>query len=166
MARIKRTTESFEGDPLVPLLNLVCLLIPLLLFGAVFMRFVVIDVSSPKICRGEGCKSDDTGEQPLQLTVVITDRGFHLKANPAHRFSRLREVRSDAPEIPKTDAGWDFVSLSKKLRSIKDEYTQETQIILGAEDDIPFDVLIKTMDFARGVDGNLFPDVTLGRGVV
>jgi hypothetical protein len=42
MAIKRRSLESYEGDPLIPIMNLVCMLIPLLLYGAVFMRFMTL----------------------------------------------------------------------------------------------------------------------------
>ena len=47
----RRKLESYEGDPLIPILNLVCMLIPLLLYGAVFIRFMTLTVNAPKINR-------------------------------------------------------------------------------------------------------------------
>lgn len=71
------------------------------------------------------------------------------------------------PDILKRDGGWDFDELHRKLVSIKENHQHETRIILGAEDDVAYDVLIKAMDHARGsAERSMFPDVTLTRGAV
>ena len=167
MAILRREMESYEGDPLIPVMNLVCMLIPLLLYGAVFLRFMTIEVNSPRM-------SNVPQEQPeqnekLNLTVMITDQGFTFKVNPKFRLpwmSMSTETASAGPDIPKKDDDWDYKELNKKLKEIKENHREETQIILGAEDDIKYDVLIQTMDWSRGTENDrLFPNVTLTRGV-
>ena len=168
MAVKRRAEAAFEGDPLIPIMNLVCMLIPLLLYGAVFIKFVTLEVNSPKM-------SNVPMEQPpqdekLNLTIMITDQGFHFKVNPRFRLpwmSMATETTSAGPDIPKKDDDWDYDELNKRLREIKENHREETQLILGAEDNIAFEVLIKSMDYSRGTDEErLFPDVTLTRGVV
>ena len=77
------------------------------------------------------------------------------------------ETASAGPDIPKKDDDWDYEELNRKLKEIKDLHREESLIILGAEDDIALEVLIRTMDFSRGTEEDvLFPNVTLTRGVV
>lgn len=167
MAIKRRQSDVQEGDPLIPIMNLVCMLIPLLLYGAVFIRFMTIQVESPRM-------SNIPQEQPeqnekLNLTVMITDQGFTFKVNPKFRLpwmSMSTETASAGPDIPKKDDDWDYQELNKKLKEIKENHREETLIILGAEDDIQYEVLIKTMDWSRGTETDrLFPNVTLTRGV-
>ena len=169
MAKKRRVEEPYEGDPLIPIMNLVCMLIPLLLYGAVFVRFATLTVNAPKIVPGDIDKSPDQNEA-LNLTVMITDQGFHFKVNPKHRMawmSRATETASAGPDIPKKDDDWDFDELERKLKELKADHREERNIILGAEDDIQIEVLIKAMDYSRGTNEDpLFDVVTLTRGVV
>ena len=169
MAKKRRKEDAYEGDPLIPIMNLVCMLIPLLLYGAVFVRFMTLTVNAPKISRAPAQQPPDQNEA-LNLTVMITDQGFHFKVNPKHRMpwmSQATETASAGPDIPKKDDDWDFEELHRKLKEIKEDHREEPNIVLGAEDDIEFDVLIKAMDFSRGTEEEpLFPVVTLTRGVV
>jgi hypothetical protein len=163
MRRLIKRTRATRGDPLIAVLALVAMLIPMLLYGAVFLKFVTVDVKAPKI--------DPPGEEPikeLQLTVFITDQGFHFKVNPEFRQPWMVQSTDGAgPDIPRTDDDWDWVGLGERLREIKRDNKDERRITLGAEDDIDFDTLIKAMDHARGSDDEqLFPEVTLTRGVV
>jgi biopolymer transport protein ExbD len=82
-------------------------------------------------------------------------------------MSMATETASAGPDIPKKDDDWDYKQLNMRLKELKENHREENQIILGAEDDIPFEVLIKVMDYSRGTEEDkLFPDVTLTRGVV
>jgi biopolymer transport protein ExbD len=166
MAIKRREVESVEGNPLIPILNLVCMLIPLLLYGAVFIRFMTIEVNSPRM---SNVPQQQEENEKLNLTVMITDQGFTFKVNPKYRLpwmSMSTETASAGPDIPKKDDDWDYDELNRKLKEIKENHREETQIILGAEDDIQYEVLIKTMDWSRGTDTDrLFPNVTLTRGV-
>ena len=165
----RRAIETYEGDPLIPIMNLVCMLIPLLLYGAVFVRFITLEVNSPKMSNAPAEQPPDANEK-LNLTVMITDQGFHFKVNPRFRMpwmSQATETASAGPDIPKKDDDWDYDELNKRLKELKENHREERQLILGAEDDILFEVLIKSMDYSRGTDTEeLFPDVTLTRGVV
>ncbi len=167
MAIKRRVMDSYEGDPLIPIMNLVCMLIPLLLYGAVFLRYMTIEVNSPRMSNVPTQQQEQN--EKLNLTVMITDQGFTFKVNPKFRLpwmSMSTETASAGPDIPKKDDDWDYDQLNKKLKEIKENHREETQIILGAEDDIKYDVLIKTMDWSRGTDNDrLFPNVTLTRGV-
>ncbi|MDJ0761778.1 MAG: biopolymer transporter ExbD [Myxococcota bacterium] len=165
----RRPLDEYEGDPLIPIMNLVCMLIPLLLYGAVFVRFITLEVNSPKMTNAPVEPPPDQAEK-LNLTVMITDQGFHFKVNPRYRLpwmSMATETASAGPDIPKKDDDWDYEELNKRLKELKENHREERQLILGAEDDIQFEVLIRAMDYSRGEETNeLFPDVTLTRGVV
>jgi biopolymer transport protein ExbD len=78
------------------------------------------------------------------------------------------ETASAGPDIPKKDDDWDYEELRRRLKELKENHREETQIILGVEDDIRFEVLIRAMDYSKLDDNKerLFPDVTLTRGVV
>lgn len=163
---IRKPRGGAAGDPLITVLSLVCMLIPLLLYGAVFVKFRTLDVQSPKhVPPGEPIPKPD---KALDLTVFITDQGFHFKVNPEFRLPWMAQAYTGSgPEIPRIDEGWDFAQLSEKLREIKSDHRAETKIVLGAEDHIAYDILIKVMDHARGDETEtLFPNVTLTRGVV
>ena len=171
MGKPRREEAGYEGDPLIPIMNLVCMLIPLLLYGAVFVRFMTLDVNAPKIAQAS-VQQQPEENKALNLTVMITDQGFHFKVNPIHRLpwmSQATDTASAGPDIPKKDDDWDFEEFNRKLKELKDLHREEVNIILGAEDDIPYEVLIKAMDYSRGgsdAETQLFPVVTLTRGVV
>jgi biopolymer transport protein ExbD len=141
------------------------MLIPMLLYGVVFVKFHTLQVNAPKSVPG---KVAPEPREDLQLTLFVTDQGFHFKVNPEFRLPWMTQaVEGSGPDIPRTDEGWDFDELTARLKQIKRDHARERRITLGAEDDIDFDVLIRVMDHARGREGEqLFPEVTLTRGVV
>ena len=143
---------------------LVFVLIPLRLCGAVFVRFVTVDIRPPRY----GQPPSEPSEEDLNLTVVISDQGFHFKVNPNYRLPWMVMATADTgPDIPKKDNDWDFAELNRRLRELKDNHSQEISLILAAEDDIPYEVLINAMDYSRGTSIEpLFPDFTLTRCVV
>ena len=160
--RNRRVVKNREVDPLIPIMNLVCMLIPLLIFGAVFVRYKGIDVHSRQGDVAILPKKDAA----LNLSVFITEQGFRFKVNPVHRQPWMVESRESArmgPDIPKKENGYDFLMLERRLRELKQNFTRENHIILGAEDNIAYDILIKAMDASRGANGDLFPEVTLTR---
>ncbi|MBW2277266.1 MAG: biopolymer transporter ExbD [Deltaproteobacteria bacterium] len=164
MRKLVKRTKTVEGDPLISIMALVAMLIPMLLYGAVFVKFVTLDVNSPTIDR----PGKEPPKEELQLTVFITDQGFHFKVNPERRQPWMAQAADGSgPDIPRTGDGWDFDALADRLKELKRDNRGERSIIFGAEDDIDFDILIEAMDYARGSDEEqLFPDVTLTRGVV
>ncbi|MBN2342157.1 MAG: biopolymer transporter ExbD [Deltaproteobacteria bacterium] len=161
MAR-RREMQIDKGDPLIPILNLVCMLIPLLLYGAVFVKFKVLDVKPPRIVS----VGNEPDTESLQLKVFVTDQGFHIKVNPQFRKAWMAD-ESGTPDIPRKDDGFDFEALQQKIRELKNEHRTEQSILIGAEDDVAYEVIIKTMDFTRGTpEYPLFPDVRLTRSTV
>jgi hypothetical protein len=163
MPKPRRVLRLQEGDPLIPILNLTCLLIPLLLIGSVFVKFHVLPVQAPEPFPGPARETPEA--EGLGLTLTVTAKGFHLKVNPVHRKPWMAE--DGGPDIPVLDDGFDYRALHERLAELKRDHRQETRLKLGAEDDIRLDVLIGAMDAARGTaEAPLFPDVVLARGIV
>jgi biopolymer transport protein ExbD len=49
----------------------------------------------------------------------------------------------------KGDGRYDYQELSRQLAAIKEKFPSETQIILSADGEVVYDVLIQTMDACR-----------------
>ncbi len=147
--------RSGTGDAelsLLPFMNLMTLLIPFLLVSAHFVSLAVIDSSLPGIVVGEASTED-----PLLLTVGITDDGFLLRGNA--------EGLAKDP-IPRLQGDWDYAALTEALEVIKTDHPADEAVILAPEDEIAYDVVVRTMDAARAsADRLLFPSVTFAGGV-
>jgi hypothetical protein len=84
MGKRMRARQMLDvGQPsLIPIMNLVCLLIPFLLYTAAFVQFACIHVASPRFQnRTAVTPPDDEQEQALSLMLIITDQGFRLAAS-------------------------------------------------------------------------------------
>lgn len=167
----KKRVELEKIDPLIPVMNLVCMLIPFLLLSAAFVQYASINVQAPKIQSSQQQQPPPQDRMPLNLTVMVTDAGFIIKVDPQYRMPWMSQATDSAntgPDIPKKpDGKYNYEDLLEKIKEIKDKHPDESQVIIGMEDTLKFDILIKVMDATRGTDTSpLFPDVVLTRGIV
>ncbi len=192
MTRRRRENDlDHDGVSLIPIMNLVCLLIPFLLFTAAFVAYAAVDVNAPRLNRQvEGPPPPPEG---LDLTLVITDEGFRLASgNQLNLPASCRGAESvgiTTSPIPlradaETCAGagdrrerqdlrlgppacaYDYVRLHQCIQDIKAEHPQERDIVISGEPNVEYDVLIRAMDATRGTSAEpLFPVVSLASGL-
>jgi biopolymer transport protein ExbD len=152
---------------LMPVMNLVAILIPMLLMGVTAVNLAVIDTSVPAILP----PPDDDVPPGLQLTVAITDKGLGLKAAAEILAQGGDELPCDRQ--PCTVEGYDYGGLTDALARIKDDHPDERTLILLPEARVPYEVLVKVMDAARedqeqldaqGAPRSLFPEVVMAGG--
>jgi hypothetical protein len=185
----KRGGEADELN-LVPVMNLVTILIPFILMAAQFINLAVIDSTLPAI--GAPVPVEEQPEKPpLNLSVVITDLGFTVAGAAAVLNPEGPPVEGAPPAVPAEGEGeekgptipcleegcptpqsYDYKELVRLLGVVKDEYSDEENVILVPESRIPYEVLVLTMDSTREdpntmVDGAprlLFPFVVIAGG--
>lgn len=208
----KHAQDVDVGDiNLVPIMNLVCLLIPFLLLSASFMQYAVINVAAPRINSSAAQPPQEQDRQPLNLTLVITDQGFYFRAGqplPGQQAQATTDATSQGAEITLDDCGgpddpprmtgrllaerdrlqlgpeacrYNWARLRERIIEIKEQYNDDTQVIISAEPKTDYQVIIKAMDTTRckvhrdtdvisanppcgGQDNELFPDVVLAAG--
>ena len=166
MKRKHEHVTAQEPD-LIPVMNLVCLLIPFLLLTATFIQYAVITTSAPRLNPLPG--SPQAARRPLELTVLVTDQGFRITSAGRSLGPTGEADATDAaaPTVPKKSASYDYPSLQLELRQIKDDHEGESVIRIGAERNIDYATVVKVMDATRSdADGELFPDVVLLAGVI
>lgn len=165
--------KNKPGDDLnlLPVMNMVTILIPLLLLSAQFVNLAVIDSTLPAI-------SDDPApveplREPLDLTVAITGEGFSLlsrqgaldaEGRPAPQEGTALGCRGGACAGPES---YDLAALGRALSLVKDAHPDEDVVILAPDSRVPFEVLVAVMDTARsepGTDRLLFPRVVMAGG--
>jgi hypothetical protein len=69
-----------------------------------------------------------------------------------------------APTIPlKADGTYDYAALTEMMKKVKAEFPGESKVILAADAETSYEVLVGTMDATRETKDHklLFPDVTL-----
>ncbi len=189
----RHASPDLEGEPLnlIPIMNLLTILIPFLTLSAVFMRLAVLPTTLPssddsaEVAPEKPEEKDEEDKEKLNLTVSIIKDGFVV----AGAGGVLGNQKNDGgPTIPKKDGQYDFEGLTTKLIDIKKKYPEEKDAILipemnlkGEADkiDIPYQVIIDTMDAIRGApedvvdsDGDgkldriLFPGVIFSPGIL
>ena len=187
--RNKRKAGDEEVElNLVPIMNLVTILIPVLLLSVQFINLALIDSTLPAIGAPQETPPDEDEEPPLVLSVLITAKGFTIAGADAV----LKPEGGDAPAappaegeeaeptVPCTDDGqcatpedYDYVELTRLLAKIKDEYPDDENVILVPESDIMYEVIVRTMDASRddlenpnpdGTRRSLFPFVVIAGG--
>lgn len=157
----KTPGASTEGElNLVPIMNLVVCLIPIVLLGASLVKVGVINVNTPRFgplptpCDG-GC------EAPLNLSVTIDPDGFALRASGADLATLMAEadlpparVQPDAttPDrvlITRAADALDLAALYSALAAIKKAHPTETMMTVSAAPGTPWREVVATMDIAR-----------------
>ncbi len=78
--------------------------------------------------------------------VVVNQEGFNLV------------VGQEQTPIPKKGEQYDFEKLGTELKKVKDAHPDKNDVKVASEDQIKFDVLVRTMDTALT---SRFPDISL-----
>jgi biopolymer transport protein TolR len=142
--------EEHRGElNIVPYLDVVVNLVMFMLLSMTgLITLGVLNVSAPKI----GGETAAAGEnQPkLLLTVAIGRQGFYVAgAGGVLGADAPKPDAARPPTIPLRDGRYDYATLSEQMKRIKEQFPNETAVILSADMDVPYDVLIQTMDSCR-----------------
>jgi biopolymer transport protein ExbD len=144
---------------LVPYLDvMVNLIIFMLVTISAFLPLGILSIYPP--ASGSGVTQTQTPEETpkpqLTLTVFITRDGFTVAG-----------IGGVLPPITlKPNGEYDLENLTLKAAEIKDTYPNERQVIIAAEKEIRYEVLVKVMDALRNKgDRVLFDQVKLSPGL-
>ena len=174
MARKKKEFDNTITDlDLVPIMNLVVCLIPMILWGASMVKLGVVNINAPKFGMGAAAEPVDEENKPLNLTIAVASDGFRLSATGADLNQVLGlapAVAIDAanpegvpmagPVIPKKGDQYDYTELYNKMVAIKTRFPEETIVNLTAEPALPYKHIITVMDAIRmRLDGDSYSDV-------
>ncbi len=170
--RIHAEEETGELN-IVPYLDVVVNLVMFMLLSMTgLITLGVLNVSAPKI-GGDAVVGEKPEKPPLLLTVAIGRQGFFVAgAGGVLGKDAPTPDANRPPTIPlKGDGKYDYASLTEQMKRIKEQFPNETAVILSADPDVVYDVLIQTMDACReasvrAADGKterkpLFFDVSL-----
>lgn len=172
--------ESGELN-LVPYLDIIMNIIMFLLATVTFSATLTsINVNLPTALAAAPSQVDTPPKPELNLTVSVTEKGFTIATSGAVLFRGFRleagadaagppsvvQTTSELPTLPLAAGQPDLAGLSRALGQIKERYPAEERAILTASPQIPYELLVHTMDAMRSADGKLlFPSVLLGAGV-
>ena len=158
-ARAMRNHAKYKGRNdlnIVPMIDMMVILVFFLLFTAVFSNTNILELNLP-------APNSSVPELPkgLQLEIHVRHTGIDI----ADRNSGI--LRS----LPMKGAEYDYPALSEYLQFVKSKYPTITEASVLLEQDIPYDVLVQTMDNVRLFQMNdapnftkveLFPDISVG----
>jgi biopolymer transport protein TolR len=136
--------KSVNADlNLVPYIDLLTCMVAFLLITAVWTQLARLQAQQ----KGQGQAGEETPpEQQDKIVVVVTQDSFNLV------------VGQDQTPIPKRGTEYDFERLATELKKAKETHQDKNDVQVASEDQIKFDVLIRTMDT---VISNRFPDISL-----
>ncbi|KIG15351.1 TolR-like protein [Enhygromyxa salina] len=146
-------------------MNIMFLLIPALLLAMEVASMAAVAISPPKHTDApttEPKPPDDT--KKLELKVFILSDGFRVSSAAQQQGADAgKALDSSAPTIPlaKPNAAaddydrYDYAALGAIALDFKSAYPSETVVTISAENDVPAQVLIETMDALRGWDCKL-----------
>ena len=128
---------------LVPYIDLLTCMVAFLLITAVWTQLARLSAHQ----KGQGQAGEETPpEQQVNIVVVVNQEGFNLV------------VGQEQTPIPKKGEQYDFEKLGTELKKVKDAHPDKNDVKVASEDQIKFDVLVRTMDTALT---SRFPDISL-----
>ena len=158
-ARAIRNHAKYKGRNdlnIVPMIDMMVILVFFLLFTAVFSNTNILELNLP-------APNSSVPELPkgLNLEVIVRRNGIEV----ADRNSGVLKT------LPKVNGEFDYAGLSTFLQNVKARYPTVLAASVLLEQDIPYDVLVQTMDYTRvwlndegpGLQKvELFPDISVG----
>ena len=152
----RRGQESPELD-VSTFLNLMVVLVPFLLIGAVFSRVAIMELSIPTSAGGKALKKPN-----FAIEVIVRKAGLEIANGMSVEAS-----------IPNKDGQYDMGFLSKILVRLKERYPEKEDAVVLMEPQIEYDYMIRIMDAVRGTrvktEGSeelrkmvLFPNISIG----
>jgi biopolymer transport protein ExbD len=154
----KRQSKETPNLDITTFMNLMVVLVPFLLIGAVFSRVTVMNLSVPTAATGAAAKVRPN----FNIEVIVRKTGLEL-ANG----------RSVVAAIPKKDDHYDLKKLTEMLIRLKKSYPKKDDATVLMEPDIEYDHLIHVMDTVREAEVKepgsdqvqelkLFPKISIG----
>ncbi len=159
-----------------PVMNLMVVLIPILLYSAEFVKLSIRELNLPPASSGQGLSEQEKPPEPekrLYLTILISKRGFYIGTRGGYLSGEGKT--EDEPSIPlNEDGSYNYDVLQEKLIELRGKiqgqgFADEKSAIISAEADIPYKDIIKVMDYItiyrdeEGKQQQLFPQVNIGQ---
>ena len=147
-------------------MNIMFLLIPALLLAMEVASMAAVAVTPPRTSNAPSptTPDKDPNEKTLELRVFIQAEGFRVSSTDQQIGAEAgRAQDSSAPTIPLAKPGadaadydrYDYAALEAMAGDFKAAYPHESVVTVSAENDVPAQVLISTLDALRGIDCKL-----------
>jgi len=165
LSQPKELAPDEEGGELniVPFLDIIMNVLMFVLATVAVTYTATLDTSLGHA--GGGGKPPST--PTLGLTIFISGDGFGLKARGGNVAPGCNGTGSGLA-VGRKGSDYDYPTLNEcvaKLKHASPDFAGETQVTLTASPNIPYQIIISTMDAVRKADSNgeeLFPEVNFG----
>jgi hypothetical protein len=151
--------EEGIGDPdLIPIMSIMCILIPMLIYSFVMYEVKVQEISLPKF----GGPSSGSKSKVLNLAVLVSKDKHIIKiqggGKEAKEIALKKQKRRLCDRSVSCDecAGaefddYDYAGLYKEIAKLKasDDFKEVDSINIGAEDMVQWKVMARTIDAVR-----------------
>jgi len=180
--RLSAPKEAAEGEEagelnIVPFLDIITNVMMFVLASITVSFTVTLDADAPK--GGVRGVKAQTQEESLNLTVLILEKGYFVKGRAASIAPSCQSVctancAATVPRIAASDPNdsadgqvYDGPGLTKCVRTLHDKLESEapnlaaeTQVMITANPNVPFQEIVRVMDALRKDDkGPLYPEV-------
>jgi biopolymer transport protein ExbD len=156
IGRSRRRASPIADLDVTAFINLMVVLVAFFLSSVTYFQFSALSLKIPSSIEN----APNPGEA-LSLEVVIRKNALEVGDRNAGLIRRIENK----------GGGYDFKALNHLLKQIKSRFPDKTAATILSEPDIPYDVLIKTMDATRNYVittpdkisyAELFPDLSIG----
>jgi biopolymer transport protein ExbD len=157
-ARVRRAHREAPELNITAFMNLMVVLVPFLLISAVFSHLSILELNLPP----------DNKQQENQPQKK--ERNFEVVVRK-DRLVVADTIGGVIKSIEKVNGEYDYPALSELLVKIKSKYPKKQNISILLEPDVPYDILVQTMDIVRVVKQKeegvlvpkeLFPLIAIG----
>lgn len=155
-SRLHRRKSPIADLDVTAFINLMVVLVAFFLSSIAYFQISVLELNIPP-----AANSSSTPNEALQLEITIRKNALEIGDRSGGLIRR----------IDNSSKGYDFKALNEVLKQIKARFPEKTDAAILAETDIPYEVLIKTMDATRTYaiigpgsvsHAELFPDLSIG----
>lgn len=172
--RRKAHPHEHQGElNIIPYLDIMVNLVMFMLMSMTgFVSFQMINVNVPGSAAASAVDSPppEDPNKKLNLTVLVSSSGFYVAGTggvlPSTVISggaesvRMDQAQPTIPVKPGTEPEFDYEALRTLLTDVKEKNPNVSTYFLAPDRTVKYEVIVKTMDAARGDPTKLlFPDV-------
>ncbi|MCB9735845.1 MAG: biopolymer transporter ExbD [Deltaproteobacteria bacterium] len=142
----RRTVQEAEEPNLIPVMNLMMTLIPMLLLGASFFHMAVIPTSTSQLTANQS----DVPKTPTQVAMnlmVEPDRMRLTASSVSLDEDTLAALGATLPV--KAGGTYDLDALAATLAKVKDAYPASTTLLVFPHDGLAYQTLVEILDRTR-----------------
>ncbi|MCA9587173.1 MAG: biopolymer transporter ExbD [Myxococcales bacterium] len=169
-SKIRRLSEPKELSPdeeggelnIVPFLDIIMNVLMFVLATVSVTFTATIDTFPPRA--GSGARAPTT--PTLGLTILVVPDGFSVKAQGGNVAPGCQDT-GPGLALARKGADYDYDGLKKcvaRLKTASPDFKDESSVTISANPQIPYQVIISTMDAVRKDEAGeeLFPEVQFG----